>query len=233
MLLLIVAFYKTFRFNKVILIADCHTKALRRKAPGVLNYVFWPLKKYSFRFVNLSIISNSGLLPDIKKLHNNFLILPDKIPDIKIKSDKPYPIKYCVNISSFSVDEPFDQILEVSEILKRTIKIFWTGKYPQKVHFIKEKYPNIEFTDYMSFDNYYNLIGNADCLIALTTEEDCLQSGAYEALCFEIPPIISDTKALRSYFQDAAIYTNHSPKNVAEAILKALDSSLNLKIEML
>lgn len=232
MLLLIVTIYKILRFNKVILIVDCHTKALRRRAPGVLNYIFLPLKNLSFKFADLTIISNLGLVPDIKKLHNNFIILPDKIPEKKIKLDRPFPLKYCVYISSFSVDEPFDEILEVSDIMKEDIKIFWTGNYPQKVNNIKSRYPNIEFTGYISFDEYYNLIGNADCLLALTTEEDCLQSGAYEAISFEVPLVISDTKALRSFFQDAAIYTDHFPKKIAKAIMKAMDNSSNLKISM-
>lgn len=232
MLLLIVAIYKIFRFNKVILIVDCHTKALRRKASGIFNLIFWPIKKFSFKFADLTIISNMGLVPDIKKLHNYFIILPDKIPDNKIKLDNPSPLKYCVYISSFSVDEPFDEILEVSEIMKEDIKIFWTGNYPRKVNNIKMKYPNIEFTGYISFDEYYNLIANANCLLALTTEEDCLQSGAYEAMSFEVPLVISDTKALRTFFQDAAIYTIHSPKQIAKAIIKAMTNSSNLKISM-
>lgn len=232
LLLLIIAIYKILRFNKVILIVDCHTKALRRKARGIFNLIFWPIKKFSFKSADLTIISNIGLVPDIKNLHKNFIILPDKIPEEKIKLDKSYPPKYCVYISSFSVDEPFDEILEVSEIMKKYIKIFWTGNYPQKVNTIRSMYTNIEFTGYISFDEYYNLIANADCLLALTTEEDCLQSGAYEAISFEVPLVISDTKALKSFFKDAAIYTDHSPKNIAQAIVEAMNNSLNLKNSM-
>jgi len=31
---------------------------------------------------------------------------------------------------------------------------------------------------FVLFDEYYNLIANADCLLVLTNEDDCLQSGA-------------------------------------------------------
>lgn len=232
MLLLIVAIYKALRFNKVILIVDCHTKALRRKAKGLLNYVFWPLKKFSFKFADLSIVSNRGLLKELKILHTNYLILPDKIPENKIKVAKPYSGKYCVYISSFAVDEPFKEILEVSELLKNEFKLFWTGKYPDIVNDIKQQYSNIEFTGYLTFDHYYNLIGNADCLMALTTEEDCLQSGAYEALSLGVPFIISNTRALREYFQGAAVYTNHSPGEITKAIKYSFDNSAKLISEM-
>lgn len=232
LLLLIVSLYKIFRHNKVILIVDCHTKALRRKAPGILNYIFWPLKKFSFRFADMTIISNSDLIKDIKELHNEFLILPDKIPEEIVNSDFKQASKYCVYISSFAIDEPFEEILEVSKLLENSVKIFWTGKYPDQVKDLKPLYPNIEFTGYVPFDYYYNLLGNADCILALTTEEDCLQSGAYEALGLEIPMVVSDTKALRNFFKDTAIYTNHYPENIAESILKAINNSADLKSKM-
>jgi len=53
---------------------------------------------------------------------------------------------------------------------------------------------------------YYNLISNADCLLALTYEDDCLQSGAYEAFGIEVSRVISESKALRDYFGESAIY---------------------------
>lgn len=232
LLLLIVSFYKLLRRNKVVLIVDCHTKALRRKAPGMLNYVFWPLKKFSFKFADLSIISNSDLIKDIKELHNEFLILPDKIPAETVNSDFRYSSKYCVYISSFAIDEPFEEILQVSKLLENSVKIFWTGKYPDKVKNLKSLYTNIEFTGYVPFDDYYNLLGNADCILALTTEEECLQSGAYEALGLEIPMVVSDTKTLRNFFKDTAVYTKHSPDKIAESILKAINNSTSLKNKM-
>jgi len=77
---------------------------------------------------------------------------------------------------------------------------------------------------------YYNLISNADCLLALTYEDDCLQSGAYEALGVEVPIVISDSKALRDYFGESAIYTDHNPINIASNIQKAIKNRMKLQI---
>jgi hypothetical protein len=233
LLLLLLYVYKILKRRNLILVVDCHTKALRRKATGIFNYIFWPLKKLSFEAADLSIISNEGLAKDIKKLHNNFIILPDMIPQIEsINSKSSFRGDYCVYISSFAVDEPFDEMLKVSELLKRKLELYWTGKIPTMIEKYISDYSNIHFTDYLKVDEYYNLIGNAKCLIALTTEEDCLQSGAYEAISVEVPVVISDTYSLKQFFGSAAVYTNNDSNSIYNAILNAINMKEILRSEM-
>lgn len=224
LLLLLIAIYKILNFGKVIIVADCHTKALRRKAKGKLNKIFWPLKKFSFSKVDFSIVSNIGMEEDIKMLHSNYFFIPDKIPNMIINKNGNKDI-YCVNISSFAVDEPVKEIFELAELLKKdNINIYWTGKVNQELIKGYSIPDNLEFTGYLSFDDYYKLIANAKCLIALTTEPDTLQSGAYEALCVEVPMVITDSTALRKYFSSAALYTNHNPKDLYEKIKFAISN---------
>jgi hypothetical protein len=56
-----------------------------------------------------------------------------------------------------------------------------------------------------------------------------LQSGTYEELGVEVPMVISDSKALRDYFDKSAIYTDHNPVNIANNIKKAIDNSAQLQ----
>lgn len=228
MLLNIVVLYKILNFGKTIVVVDCHTKALRRKASGPLNFIFWPIKVATFKFVNISIVSNIGMEKDIKELHKDYFIIPDKIPELKPQNQSEAE-KYGVYISSFAVDEPYNEIFEVAELLGDEIKLYWTGKKPAHYKLPDNLPSNIIFTGYLSFDDYYNLIGNANCILALTTEEDCLQSGAYEALAVETPMVLSNTKALREYFADSAIYTSHKPVDIADNIKKAFLSTEKLK----
>ena len=218
LLLILTAFYKFLRFNRVKLIVDCHTKALRRRAEGLSNVLFWQLKSISFKNADLTIISNEGLVPDIQKLHNNFVILPDKIPaynylDIPSKNEK-----YCVYVSSFAVDEPVREIVDVAKILQNVIKIYWTGKYPSYIKDLVSEQGNIILTGYLTEKEYFRTIKNAECILALTTEEDCLQSAAYEALSVEVPFVVSKTNALMNFFGNAGIYTSHTPAQIAESI---------------
>lgn len=228
LLLVLTALYKLLRFNRVKLVADCHTKALRRKARGVFNLLFWPIKLISFKAADLTIISNEGLIFDIKKLHHNFIILPDKIPDYKIVEESAKNEKYCVYVSSFAVDEPVEEIIDAAEILNSEMKLYWTGKCPPHLKEIISNQSNINLTGYLSEKEYINLIKNADCILALTTEEDCLQSAAYEALSVEVPFVISKTKALINFFGDSAIYTLHNPLQIASSVSGAVESKDDL-----
>lgn len=224
MLLNIVAFYKLITFRNIVIVADCHTKALRRKAKGIFNFIFWPLKKLTFRLVDISIVSNIGMEKDIKQLHDNYFLIPDKIPELSIDKDENKKQNYFVYISSFAVDEPFDEIFKVAEILGNSHTIYWTGKIPANIQLPENIPENLKFTDYISFEEYYNLIANADAVLALTTEDDCLQSGAYEALAVKTPMVISNSKALQIYFGSSAIYTSHEPQEIAENLIKAKSS---------
>jgi len=221
MLLNIVALYKLLTFGRTIIVADCHTKALRRKAKGLLHYIFWPIKRATFNLVNISIVSNIGMEKDVKELHNNYLMIPDKIPEVDFTKNASEE-KYFVYVSSFAVDEPFNEIFEVAKKIPNDIKLYWTGKIPKNISIPNDKPNNLIFTDYISFEEYYNLIANASAILALTTEEDCLQSGAYEALAVETPMVLTDSLALKTYFGKSALYSNHTPNGITEKLLSTL-----------
>jgi hypothetical protein len=228
LLLLICAIYKIIKSGNVKIVADCHTKALRKKAKGLINKIFWPLKRFSFSKVNLSIVSNAGMIKDIEEIHKDYILLPDKIPEINSAKDVDKTKSYCVYVSSFAVDEPVDEIFEVANLLQNNLDLYWTGKVDEAKVRNKSIPDNLNLTGYLNFVDYYNLIGNADCILALTTEKDCLQSGAYEDLGVEIPMVISDSIALRDYFQNSALYTNHEPEDIADKILYAIENQKKL-----
>ena len=229
LLLMIVDFFKVFSNKKVTIIADCHTKALRRTAPGLLNFLFWPLKKWSFSFVDVMIVHNPGMIDDARKLHSDYLVIPDKIPNNKfVKKDKKE--KYCVYAGAFAIDEPVEEVISAADILKGKVKIYWTGKLPKEMK--DKQFKNIIFTDYLSFDDYFNLLGNADCVLALTLEQDCLQSAAYEALDLEVPMVLSDTSALFKYFDNTAVYTQINPNEIATSIMEAIKEKEQIILNM-
>lgn len=233
LLLIITDLYKIISFGKPKIVVDCHTKALRRRAAWWIDWFFWPIKKLSFKLAEITIVHNAGNIKDIKKLHSQYFVIPDKIPHHHFNIQrKAYPT-YCVNISSFDVDEPIEEIIEVAKLLEKDdIKLFWTGKAPTSLIERKDSSTNLILTGYISFEEYFDLIGNADCSMALTREEDCLQSGAYESLDFEIPMVLSDTKALRTYFGDTAVYSPIEPGSLYKSIKTAIDNAEHYKSKM-
>jgi glycosyltransferase involved in cell wall biosynthesis len=227
-----IGLYKFLLSKKTEIICDCHTKALKRKINGKLGKIFTYIKSMSFRFVNLSIISNHGLTQEISKYTKYFFILPDPIPEIntiKLLKDKNYSIFVC----SYASDEPLKEVIKAAEILIGFTLIICTGKIPKNLLYIKnEKFKNIRFTDYLSYNVYVDMINNARCIIALTKEDDCLQCGGYEGLAVGVPIVVSDTTALREYFLDSAVYVENAAKEIAEGIIYAINNKEKLSINM-
>ena len=233
LLLVVVASYKRLTPYPVHIICDCHTKALRRSVNGRIGKVFWWIKKKSFRSVSISIVSNIEMEPDIKKLTNSYCTLPDKIPDIKASTTGNTNETYCVFVCSYAVDEPLDDVIAAAKKLDGTIKIYCTGKIPDDLKHLRDNpYKNIFFTDYLTQEEYNNLISNADCILALTSEEGCLQCAGYEALSAEVPMVLSNTTALKTYFEDAAIYVNHSALDIEKGVGQAVNNRAELLSKM-
>jgi glycosyltransferase involved in cell wall biosynthesis len=57
----------------------------------------------------------------------------------------------------------------------------------------------------------------------LTDYENCLVCGAYEAVAAEVPLILSDTKALRTYFSKGVVFTKNNVNDIAEKVNSAIE----------
>jgi glycosyltransferase involved in cell wall biosynthesis len=231
LLLVIVAIYKRLSFNPVCIICDCHTKALRRSIKGTLSSLFWWIKSKSFQSVALPIITNTEMLPDILRLSDRFFILPDKIPEIKINQESQQQETYCVFVCSYAIDEPLREVIEAAQLLQGTIKVYCTGRIPTKLnHLVNQPHKNIHFTGFLSTTAYNKLISFADCILALTSEEGCLQCAGYEALSVGAPLVVSDTTALKTYFHDSAIYVKHQARDISNGVCLALSNSPSMRL---
>ena len=233
LLLVVIAGYKNLAPYPVHIICDCHTKALRRSVNGRIGRVFLWIKKKSFQSASISIVSNIEMEPDIKKLTDRYCTLPDKIPDVKASATGNTNETYCVFVCSYAIDEPLDDVIAAAKKLDGSIKIYCTGKIPgDQKHLRDNPYKNIFFTDYLTQEEYNNLISNADCILALTSEEGCLQCAGYEALSAEVPMVLSNTTALKTYFEDAAIYVNHSALDIEKGVGQAVNDRAELLSKM-
>lgn len=235
LLLIIIDIYKILNFGKVEVIADCHTKALKRKVSPILNWLFWPVKKWSFSLVDITIIHNEANGEEILKLHSNYFVIPDKIPEKTVIPEETNKKegKYCVNISSFDIDEPIEEVIKTAELLQNdNIIVYWTGKTPKAILKRGNLPNNLVFTGYISFEEYFKLINNASCTLVLTRDDDCLLSGAYESLAYEVPMVLSDTQTLKNYFKDSVIYSSLEPISLYHGIREAINNSTFYKDKM-
>jgi len=205
-----------FRFTLVV---DAHNGAIEAsEETGFIGQLTRLIMKRS----DLVIISNAGLKD---KLANYSLgILPDRLPDI---SYVPFPKSFAKKpeilitlIASFAPDEPIEEVLKAHKSLSssKEVSLYVTGKRSRAGELVRYENEQVKFVDYLSVEEFDGLIANSDLLIDLTTRDDCLVCGAYEALAVKVPIILSDTTILKETFGSAAIYSKNNAKALSEAM---------------
>ena len=71
---------------------------------------------------------------------------------------------------------------------------------------------------FLPTDEYYRYLLSASVVMDLTTVEDCLLCGAYEALAAEKPLILSRTRALEEYFGSGVVLTDNTSDAIRESV---------------
>lgn len=123
---------------------------------------------------------------------------------------------------SYANDEPIGAMLSAAG-QNVGIKWIFTGRAPDS---IKEIAPeNVEFSGFVSDEDYEKLLSNARLVLALTNRKDTMQRGGYEALMRGIPLVTSDFPVLRDFFQDAAVYVELGERDLRDRVSEAWKNS--------
>ena len=146
------------------------------------------------------------------------VVLPDKIPIVpKIKKiDLQGKFKLAC-ISSFGIDEPYQNIIDAGKLIENDTYIYMTGKFKGKV--LKNKIPpNLKLLGYLNEQDFWSLLYSVDGIIDLTTRENCLVCGAYEGIAVGKPLILTNTNAITKYFNRGCIYVSNNKESIAKGI---------------
>jgi glycosyltransferase involved in cell wall biosynthesis len=187
------------------------------------------------READVTLVTNESLQRIVEAHGGRCFVLPDKIPCLTQGAETPAkegpPL--IVFICSFAEDEPYEEVIEAGRILGHDFSIHITGNPRKLKKKIRQNLPaNIRLTGYLPEKAYLDLMRRADVLMDLTTREDCLVCGAYEAVALGKPLVLSDTKALRSYFHQGAVFTQNDRKSLSQSIEEAWRDRQKLKREM-
>jgi glycosyltransferase involved in cell wall biosynthesis len=207
------------------LIVDRHTNFRIGKCIGLnprsLVHAFF--SRFNIKYSDLTIVTNEFLRLYVEKHGGNGFVLQDKLPTLDHKNTS-VELQGDVNIvfiCTYANDEPVKEVIKAGEYLPQSIYIYITGNPdPKKVGEIRSS--NIILTGFLNQQDYDGLLCKADILMDFTNLEWCLVCGAYEAISLEKPLITSDTLALKDFLEDAAVYTDHSPKSIAGSIKKVI-----------
>lgn len=222
------------------LFVDAHNEAIH---PFIFNN--W-LIKYIARIIikktDLTIVTNNVLAQTVNKYGGKAFILPDLLPNVApraILTRAPSEPIIITLISTYALDEPYQEVFMAIRSLGSEYQLFVTGKVPHNLE--QDRLPeNIKLLGYLSHDDYWDQLYKSHIIIDLSTMDNCLVCGAYEAMAIEKPLILSLNPASIELFGDFAIHTTNDAKSIACAITKisndynSLTKKLNLsKIDFL
>lgn len=124
-------------------------------------------------------------------------------------------------VCSFDKDEPFEAAFRAfRELQAEGIRLFVSGNFA-KAGIDPNDFAWVSFLGFLSLEDYQRCLASSDLVIDLTSLENCLVCGAYEALAARKPLILSDSRALRDYFGNAALLTENSPEAIRASVVAA------------
>ncbi len=208
-------------------VMDCHS--------GVFNSPKWrwslPLQRFFGRRAAAVIVTNPVHLREVTSWRAKGIIVGDPPPTLpqtgadSIDASAPYVFV----IGVFGEDEELPKVLEAAERLPdvtfrvsgdtRRARRAWLDSHPS----------NLAFTGFLPTDEFWSHIRGAAAILTLTTREDTILQGGWEAMFMEQPLITSATSALRGYFTRGTVFVEHSPDGIASGVAYALSHQTELR----
>ncbi len=200
------------------------------------HWVFRKLGLFLQRNADLIIVTNSKLKKMVEANGGKAFVLPDNIPVIEHVSGR-FPFQHANNLTficTYAADEPYQEVFKAAEIIESKrldIGIYVTGKIPE--HVDKSMLSkNTHLLGFVAWEDFDLLLHSSDGIIDLTTRENCLVCGAYEAVSVNTPGILSDTEALREYFNLGFRFTNNESWDLAEKIIELVEDVTEMRKEI-
>jgi glycosyltransferase involved in cell wall biosynthesis len=137
---------------------------------------------------------------------------PGTVPKSRVPSSDPL----LVATVGYRFDEPLLELVEAARQVPE-MKIVFPGDAPRD---LRNAAPaNCRFTGWLARDQYEDLIASCRGVVCLTTRENTMQTGAYEALEYGLPMLLSGTQALRSFYGEGVLFVDsHEPDDLAAGL---------------
>jgi hypothetical protein len=199
---------------------DIHTGALLdrrwRWSAGILAW--------ACRRADAAIVTLPSLAARLAGRGVDALVIPDPLPDLAGTEALPAPdaagahaaAGEVVAVCGWGDDEPIEALVAAAR--NRPWRLALTGRPTRPV----DHPPNVRLTGFLDDAAYVRRLARAAAVVVLTTREDTLLSGAWEAIALGRPLVLSDTAALRSTFGEGPSYVRAEPNAIAAGVDAAM-----------
>ncbi len=202
------------------LVADAHYLGVRSLAgSGLLQRL---LDFYNAR-ADLVIVTNEPHARYVRDRGGRAYVCPDPLPQLPAPEPPPRPVpdRSVFLVCSFDADEPYEAVFTaIASLCARGYSLYVSGNHA-KASLGSRRLAGVNLLGFVPERQFYAYMRACTLVMDLTTLEDCLVCGAYEALSARKPLIVSDTAALREYFGAAALVTGHAPEEIAASVERA------------
>jgi glycosyltransferase involved in cell wall biosynthesis len=212
------------RLAGVRVVIDAHNAGVL-PAEGRNRLLTW-LATWSLKRAALVIVTTAAFAEIVRSRGGRPFVLMDPLPGEMFAAAERFaatgdgePSIVC--ITTWAKDEPIEALLAVAPLLPESWRLKFTGRPPDRIRQMPLP-KNVRLTGFLSDADYLKLVLGASCIVDLTTREDCLVCGAYEAIAARRPIVLSDTAALRNAFGEVAQFTRNDPQSIATAIKAAM-----------
>lgn len=223
----IVLFLRWITRKKYKIIADCHNASLRPPWSS-LPFAISAMNKCDLVIVHNSDVYNDALNLGLSK--NRLIVLEDAPayvlePQHQDCDDEGHVLVPC----SFHDDEPIEELLMAAKLCPDiTFKITGPRQKAEAKGFISQAPDNVDFTGFVSVEEYDQLVWSAGIILGLTTMDGIQLSVAGEAIGAGRPLLLSDTSTLRGLFEDGAMFVANTAEGLADGIQKAFEQREDL-----
>jgi len=217
------------------LVMDCHS--------GVFEGRKWlwalPIQKRLARYAAAVIITNSKDERTVKSWGATPLVVGDPPPILPLalrsttaaKGDDNSP-RCIVVVNRYAEDEAVEEVLLAAAKLP-SVRFLITGDSSRaRPGQLKSAPANVVLTGWLPLQEYWRALAKANIVMTLTTQDNAILRGAWEAMYLGQPLITSRSGALCSYFSRGAIFVENSAEGISVGVREALLHEAELRIAM-
>lgn len=176
-----------------------------------------PLLRILARMADAAVVTLPSLA-DRLDAPRRAIVVPDPLPDMPADAGPATPrdVPDVVAICGWGDDEPIAALVDAARSARWRLTLTgrprWTVAAPE----------NVRIAGFLPDHDYVRLLRDADAIIVLTTREETLLSGAWEAVALAKPLVLSDTDSLRQTFGADVACVDATPQGIRAAIDRLL-----------
>jgi hypothetical protein len=217
------------RLSHTPYVIDAHTGAFldRRWKPLLF------LHKWFSRAARATIVTNEYM----KEIVEGWGAHATIVRDVPVCFADPAPVNLdgacnMTLVSTFTRDEPIETFLAAAARLP-DISFHVTGNYRRAAPgLVERKSGNVRMTGFLPDAEYVGLLRASDAVISLTTLDNTMQRGAYEAVYLGRPVVTSNFDLLKRHFHKGAVHVENTVDGIVEGVQRMRASLANYRREV-